>query len=157
MLFMPYAAVPNCTLLLAVVWANGKFWTDCDHHLPSPWTPTASAALHSIIVARTSPQAVDVVPFSVTLSVNETRASVDLFKAFLNNQIIVVPASCNVHPAIVHDWHASPYTFARAVLMHRPPRIQVSVDKVLHLLGGIGPIVAVMYIATAFSPLNGAH
>lgn len=156
MLFLPYGTVPNCTLLLAVTWANGNFWTECNH-APSPWTPAASAELYDILVAQSVSQTVRVVPFVTALSLNETKASATLFRVLRDNQIIVVPASCNVHAAILHDWRTSPFTFASAVLMHRPPRVQTLVDKWLHVLGLIGPFVAVMYIAAAYRPLHGAH
>lgn len=147
-LFLPSSYTPNCTLLLDVPWANGTFWSDCDAHPPAPWTLATSATLHTLVSAIEPPYAKKVLRVNMSFTPLEFEASKVLFSHFLHMQTILVPDHCAVAEHVVDDWRNSPYTFAKAVLMHRPVITQGSSYVSYYTTALAGPLLLFLYMFT---------
>lgn len=145
MIFLPAAVVPTCTLLLALPWAGGNIWTDCNDQEPMPWTPSTSAEIYNMALHVAYPYHTTIMIFNSSLTAAETDSSHDLFAAFLRMQIIVVPTVCGVPTNVINDWRISPYTYAPAVLLHRPPALSVNVNRNVYLIGLIVPVIMFAY------------
>ena len=147
-LFLPSSYAPNFTLVLDIPWANGTFWSDCDVHPPRPWTLPTSSHLYSLASTIKPPYLKQVIRVNMSLTPFEFEQSKVLFAQFLHMQTIIVPDYCTVARHVVDDWRNSPYTFAKAVLLHRPVITQGSSYMSYYTTALAGPFILFLYMVT---------